>query len=151
MIDSITIELNYSFGAARKWGAIGYAIGVGFTGYIAGASGLTFVIPIFSLLLMSAGLIMIAFIKCRGKHSDHIALTEGTLCPGEIMKDRKGLTDLLRNKRYMALLVAAFFINGPSFAHNTYFSFLYRGQGGTLTGMGFTFLLMAACEAPFMA
>lgn len=58
---------------------------------------------------------------------------------------------LLSNRLYVLLLACAFFINGPDFANNTYFNFLYLEGGGTVAGVGIAFLLMAGSEAPFMA
>ena len=58
---------------------------------------------------------------------------------------------LLSNRAYVLIVLCAFFINGTDNANNTYFNFLYLDGGGTLTGVGIAFLLMAGSEAPFMA
>lgn len=153
LIDATTLESNYPFGSARKWGAIGYAAGIGVTGLVADRLGLSSIIPIFSGLFVVAGLMMIVFIRLR-RNLPSYEHRPGQAEPADEILERhegKGYLDLLHNKRYVAFLVAAFFINGPSFSHNTYFSFLYKDQGGTIAGMGLALLLMAVSEAPFMA
>ncbi|NLY71558.1 MAG: MFS transporter, partial [Clostridiales bacterium] len=59
--------------------------------------------------------------------------------------------DLFKNKKYLALLATAFFMLGPTLAHNTYFGFLYKDVGGTVRGIGLALLLMVISEMPFMA
>jgi PPP family 3-phenylpropionic acid transporter len=58
---------------------------------------------------------------------------------------------LLGNRKYMALIWSAFFINGTMIAHNTYFSFLFIQVGGTFSGIGLALLLMVGSEVPMMA
>ncbi|MCR5481641.1 MAG: MFS transporter [Clostridia bacterium] len=57
---------------------------------------------------------------------------------------------LLGNRRYIIFLICAFFTLVGDAVNGTYFSFLYIEGGGSLTGVGLAFLLMAGCEAPFM-
>ncbi|MDD2373024.1 MAG: MFS transporter [Syntrophomonadaceae bacterium] len=146
LIDSTTLEANYPFGAARKWGAVGYALGIGVTGGIADKIGLVSIFPVFASLLLLTSIMIKRFIHSRRDLPSWVS--------SQSQKQDTGAgsyRDLIYNKEYMALLASTFFINGPSFAHNTYFSFLYIDQGGTITGMGIALLLMAVSEAPFMA
>ncbi|MEG0662433.1 MAG: MFS transporter, partial [Anaerovoracaceae bacterium] len=66
-------------------------------------------------------------------------------------KEKKSYRHLFANKRYLQLLLCAFFFCGTNVANNTYFSFLYVEGGGTVAGVGLAFFLMAGSEAPFMA
>ncbi|NLY71557.1 MAG: MFS transporter [Clostridiales bacterium] len=48
LIDATTIQANYPFGKARKWGAVGFALGIGVAGFMADSFGLITIFPIFS-------------------------------------------------------------------------------------------------------
>lgn len=143
LIDSTVVEVDYSFGVARKWGCVGFALGVGLTGIVADKLGLITIFPIFSALFMLTALLVWYFQKGR------VPLEEEGEEPahGHKTGDYK---KLLGNGKYMALLFSAFFFVGPALSHNTYFSFLWIEAGGTIAGMGIVLLLMAISEAPFM-
>ena len=153
LIDSTTLEANYPFGTARKWGAVGFALGIGIAGPTADHLGLVTIFPLFAAMLLATGVVM------------EVALRKRSLFPSqeespdkveddELFFDRHqkgGYRELLKNRKYMALLFSVFFYIGPSMAHNIYFSFLYVEVGGTVSGMGLALLLMVICEAPVMA
>ncbi len=159
LIDSTVVEANYPFGAARKWGAVGFAAGIGAAGMVADRFGLLSIFPMFAgFFLLTAALIGF---RLRKKIRNHVQAAS-TVSPGSTVKSGKGekcksteregcYRDLLHNRKYMALLLSTFFFVGPALSHNTYFSFLYLEGGGTIAGMGFVLLLMVIGEAPFMA
>ena len=143
LIDAITIEDGQSFGAARKWGSIGFAIGVFITGQIAEMFGLSmiFLIYIISFTVLAA----IIFSMSR-KNRDKSALLDDA-----IEKPTEKSKAFYQNKKYILLVICTFFLYGTIGANNTYFGFLFLEGGGTLAGIGVAFLLMAGSEAPFMA
>ena len=165
LLDATTIEANYPFGSARKWGAVGYALGVGVAGTVSDAFGLATVFPMFSLFFLTTALILMIYARSRRNLPTALSFEKQPLPGGEdllaeeriaeeigeSMEGKGHFRDLLANRPYIALLFSTFFVCGPSFAHNIYFSFLYIGQGGTIAGMGIAMLLMALSEAPFMA
>lgn len=153
LIDATTLEANYPFGIARKWGAVGFAAGIGIAGLFADAVGLSVIFPLFAAMLLLTGLTMeIALRKRRLFPTMEVpaAEVEPEVFPGS-PGGGGGYRALLANKGYMALLASVFFFMGPSMSHNIYFSFLYIQAGGTVSGMGLALLLMVICEAPFMA
>ena len=157
LIDSTIMEAEYPFGTARKWGAVGFALGIGVAGAVADPFGLQSVFPMFAIFFLLTALLI--WISLKGKkglvsmddppplHPKHPDSEEGLGKP----KTKGGYKDLFHNGKYVALLLSSFFFIGPTFAHNTYFSFLYIGAGGTIAGMGLVLLLMVISEAPFMA
>lgn len=153
LIDATTIEANYPFGAARKWGAVGFALGIGIAGVIADKIGLVSIFPMLAVFFLFTGLLLGTLIRQRRNFPSR------TLPVPSIGKETMTFDiaktgcykDLFHNKKYMALLASTFFFNGTSLAHNTYFSFLYTDAGGTMAGMGIALLLMVGSEAPFMA
>ncbi|KXG08841.1 MFS transporter [Anoxybacillus rupiensis] len=137
--DSIT--LNYvqktsgNYGSIRLWGSIGFA----FAGLVGGWLSETFsLVAIFYILtfmlLLSAGL---AWKLPREGHSMNTAVV-------------RGMAQLFKIPKFVLFLAAAFLVFGPIYANNFYFGVFVEEMGGTLTGVGFAFLLAAGSEAPFM-
>lgn len=161
LVDSTVIEVNYPFGAARKWGAVGFAVGIGIAGFVADRFGLLSIFPMFAAFFILTAVLVWLYSNVQsrlGQGEDSSAPGfNGTRKSGEkesvdkTPEDMGSYKDLLGNKKYMLLLISAFFFNGPSLSHNTYFSFLYLDVGGTIAGMGLVLLLMVISEAPVMA
>ena len=164
LTDAMSIEEHISFGSVRKWGSIGFALGVFAAGQAADAVGLAVIFPLCAFGYTTALLIMAKLRHNKMKHlrwceeiqSMDSKLTGKAFHSGVGVKHKKekkrgSYLILLKNKRYMALLLAAFFICGTNVANNTYFSFLYKEVGGSISGIGIAFLLMCSAEAPFMA
>lgn len=156
LADAMTIEAKLSFGAVRKWGAIGYACGVFVAGQLCEIVGLYMIFVCFGVFSFASGICVLLIIGT----SKHIA--GGLQAKGENIVYKKGMqeeesrghgkiAELLRNKRFLALLMSGFFLMGTNIANNTYFSFLYSEQGGSFAGIGLVFLLMVGSEAPCMA
>lgn len=153
LTDAMTLENRVPFGAVRKWGAVGFAAGVFIAGQIADVTSLVIIFPLCAFGYTVVWVIM-AFLRRLGK--SEAEAVSGRSCrervPDRIKKKQHGdYRILLRNKKLMALLCAAFFICGTNVANNTYFGFLYKDVGGSIAGIGLSFLLMCSSEAPFMA
>ncbi len=153
LTDAMTLENKVPFGAVRKWGAIGFAVGVFVAGLIADATSLAIIFPLCAFGYTTAWIIMARLRRIRkSEASSENDGSCGDRIPETTQKKNHGdYRILLRNKKLMALLCAAFFICGTNVANNTYFGFLYKDVGGSIAGIGLAFLLMCSSEAPFMA
>lgn len=153
LTDAMTLENRVPFGAVRKWGAIGFAVGVFIAGQIADATSLVIIFPLCAFGY-TVTWIIIARLRRAGKTESQKPV-DGSCgehaADGSKKKRHGDYGILLRNKKLMALLFAAFFISGTNVANNTYFGFLYKDVGGGIAGIGLAFLLMCSSEAPFMA
>lgn len=151
--DAMTLENKVPFGAVRKWGAIGFAVGVFVAGQIADATSLAIIFPLCAFSYTAAWIIIERLRRIR--KAEARTANDGSCgnrTPEANQKNRHGdYRILLKNKKLMALLCAAFFICGTNVANNTYFGFLYKDVGGSIAGIGLAFLLMCSSEAPFMA
>ena len=174
--DAMTIESGQSFNSIRKWGSIGFALATFVAGRCAEAFGLWVIFPGFSLsFVLSAFVIWIMIrrdnrlnISLKGKpkkvgnlkshelsnledHGDSFSQVVPDLGTPHIKEERTKYIHLIKNKKYLAIIISAFFVMGTNVANNTYFSFLYIEGGGNIGGVGTAFLLMAGSEAIFMA
>lgn len=162
LVDAMTLENKIPFGSVRKYGSIGFAAGVFFAAQLAQATNLVIIFPLCAMSYIVA-CILIAYLRRTNRKEDHDFYRSSAVskpadahrCIKEQSEEHKkqhgNYVILIRNKKLMALLVAIFFICGPTIAHNTYFGFLYRDSGGSIAGVGIAILLMCSGEAPFMA
>ena len=165
LLDPMTIEDGQVFGAVRKWGAIGFAIGVFISGELSELLGLSVIFflytGIFSLFALT--LYIMSRAERRKIKAEKLksslepggeSVTSGQSVPHESsinsLKEKPSEV-LYKNKKYVKLVICAFFIFGTITANNTYFGFLLLESGGSLAGIGIAFLLMAGSEAPIMA
>ncbi len=147
LTDAMTLENRLPFGAVRKWGAIGFAAGVFLAGQLADNVSLAIIFPLCALGYTVTGIITARLRMGKAEISKTAERFEESP-----KKERKGnYRILIRNKKLMALLFAAFFICGTNVANNVYFGFLYKNVGGSIAGIGIALLLMCGGEAPFMA
>ncbi len=155
LTDAMTLQARVPFGAVRKWGAIGFAVGVFFAGQIAELTGLIIIFPLCALGYFTALILIeslrISWKKDQKTERDGIAQSDCVKASHAAKKTPGSYFILFQNKKLMSLLVAAFFVCGTNVANNTYFGFLYKDVGGSIAGIGFAFLLMCSGEAPFMA
>jgi PPP family 3-phenylpropionic acid transporter len=160
--DAMTIESGQSFNAIRKWGSIGFAVSTFVAGRCAEAFGLWFIFLGFSLSFVLSAVVIWIMICREGKpeidygiknesEEDIIFKVSPDLGTPHIKEERTKYIHLIKNKKYLAIIISAFFVMGTNVANNTYFSFLYIEGGGNLGGVGTAFLLMAGSEAIFMA
>jgi len=135
VMDSLALGHTTDFGKIRLWGSIGFAFGVFITGLIAQEYGLHMIFILYSTFAF------IAVLFLKGIHTTPIKTT---------LNHFEGLNQLFKNKQYLLFVLAAFFIQGPIIAHNTYFGILYTYVGGTIAGVGIAFFLFCISEAPVM-
>lgn len=135
LCDSLVMESDNSFAVVRAAGALGYAMAVFFTGQYAETHGLRIIFYVYS-----ASFIIAAFVVMGVKEPNHYSSPEKKIKASELFK----------NKKYVRLLICAFFLMGTNVGNSTYFGYLFREGGGSLGGIGLAFLLMAGSEAPFM-
>ncbi|MFQ3542447.1 MFS transporter [Halobacillus rhizosphaerae] len=124
------------YGNIRLWGAIGFAVSVFVLGRVTDLTGsLDWIFYFFS-----AGLIFAL-----------IALTQFPRKADDVsVSFRTGIGILIKQKAFLLFLFSNFLIFGPVLANNYYFGTFILSVGGTLSGVGITFLLAAGSEAPFM-
>ncbi len=135
LCDSLVMESDNSFAVIRSAGALGYALAVYVTGQYAETHGLGIIFYVYS-----AAFILAAFVVMGVKEPQHYSSLEKKIKASELFK----------NKKYVKLLLCAFFLMGTNVGNSTYFGYLFREGGGSLGGIGLAFLLMAGSEAPFM-
>lgn len=135
LCDSLVMESDNSFAVVRAAGALGYALAVYFAGQYAETHGLGIIFYIYS-----AAFFIAIFIVMGLKEPKHYSSPEKKIKASELFK----------NKKYVCLLLCAFFLMGTNVGNSTYFGYLFREGGGSLGGIGLAFLLMAGSEAPFM-
>ncbi|MGI6722481.1 MAG: MFS transporter [Anaerovoracaceae bacterium] len=144
--DALCLDDGQMFGSVRTFGAIGFAAASFIGAYIAQKTGLRWIFPMYVVCYLAAAAFIFSIDRRKraaGGGSQEEAAEE--------KKTRGGYLQLLHNRKYVMLVLSAFFIYGPNIAHNTYFSFLYLKGGGELAGVGLAFFLMAESEAPVMA
>ncbi len=133
--DSLGLYAPFSYGRLRQWGAYGYALATLVTGIAADLLGLYMIFVVFSLSLFIA-----------------IGFTYQTKISSPIQQHHmfNDLKSLIKNKTFILLILFSFFFGVTIMSNNIFFSFLYQKAGGTLSGIGFAFLLFAMSEAPVM-
>ena len=133
--DNLVIAGNENFPVIRSLGAVGYAVAVFAAGKYAEKSGLDKIFYMYAIAFIIAAIIILRKREPKSREN----------------KERKvKIREVLKNRRYMQLLVCSFFVLGTNVGNSTYFGYLYREGGGTVAGIGLAFLLMAGSEAPFM-
>jgi len=135
LCDSLMIDNRKNFALIRSAGAVGYAVAVFFAGKYAETHGLDKIFIIYAVAFFIA-----AFVVMGEKEPPYYKTENKKISAAE----------LLKNKKYIQLLICAFFIMGTNVGNSTYFGYLFREGGGSLSGIGLAFLLMAGSEAPFM-
>lgn len=139
LCDSLTLEETLPFSRIRKWGAVGFALGVFLCGRLASMVGLGIIFWLYSICFFLSAMLL-------------LLMSGGGGAAGQSGRQKKkgSYGILLRDKRLMQLVLCTFFVGGTNVANNTYFSFLYIEGGGTIAGVGVVMLLMVGSEAPFM-
>jgi len=135
LCDSLIMGNKGDFALIRSAGAVGYALAVYFAGEYAERNGLDKI-----FIIYAAAFAVAAFIVMRENEPPYYKTEEKSI----------NAMELFHNKKYVQLLICAFFIMGTNVGNSTYFGYLFRESGGTVAGIGLAFLLMAGSEAPFM-
>jgi PPP family 3-phenylpropionic acid transporter len=139
ILDSISLSYTQKhggdYGSLRLWGAIGFAVASWGAGAVAEATDLSVI-----FYLYSAALIVCVFLT-RGLPR------EGTPLGANILH---GLKQLLLLPRYLLLMLSTFLVFGAIQANNALYGFFFTAIGGTVAGVGLSFLIAAGSEAPVM-
>lgn len=135
LCDSLVLSKDGNFSLIRSFGAVGYAAAVFAAGKYAEVTELKNIFYIYA-----AAYLVVIFMLLREEEPPY----------HREKGERIRAAVLLKNHRYLKLLLCAFFVMGTNVANSTYFGYLFREGGGDLSGIGFAFLLMAGSEAPFM-
>jgi PPP family 3-phenylpropionic acid transporter len=123
------------YGSLRLWGAIGFAVASWLAGRVSEAIGLYVIFWIYSAA------ILVCVLLVRGLPM------EG----GSIKSDlRSGLRTLVRMPKFLLFLVATFLVFGTIQANNSFYGLFYTSIGGSVAGVGLSFLIAAGSEAPVM-
>lgn len=133
--DSMMIDGGKDFPRIRAFGALGYSISVLIAGRIAQSFGLEVILYMYAIAFIIA-----SFFVSKEQAPPSLNLDEDKIKIGE----------LLKNSKYIKLLICSFFVMGAITTLNTFFGFLYIEVGGSISGIGVAFLLMTGCEAPMM-
>jgi PPP family 3-phenylpropionic acid transporter len=139
IIDSITIAYSTrsgkEYGGFAAWGAVGFGTSVFMLGKVADYTGLAIIFGAFAVTLVVCQ--FFTFYMPRENSSLKVDLLNG-------------IHALVRIPRFLLFLAATFLIFGPIIANNFYFSFYVKSAGGTLAGVGISFMLAVGSEVPFM-
>lgn len=148
LCDAMVLELNLEYGNIRLWGAVGFGLVVLLGGKIGELLGLRSIFYIYAAAFVISVLILATI---RNSKTPVLNRTGAATSEKNISESKRfGYGLLLTEHRAIQLIICALFIYGTDMANNTYFSFLYRNGGGTLSGFGIVFFLMIIAEAPFM-
>lgn len=139
IIDSISLSYvqrhGGDYGSLRLWGAIGFAVASW------GAGKLSEMVSLSSIFYIYAG----AYVVCV---LISLALPQESNRMGVNLT--AGLKKLFRIPRFMMFLFGTFLIFGTIQANNSYFGIFFTAIGGTVAGVGLSFLIAAGSEAPVM-
>ena len=137
LCDAMVMEEKLEFSTIRLFGSVGYAVAVFAGGRIGEHLGLEYIFILYAVVFLLAAIVAMSIHEV-----DHKSV--------ETIKTEGKYARLLKEKKYVKMVTAGFFIIGANVANNTYFGFLYRDGGGTIAGIGLVFFLMTLSEAPFM-
>ena len=137
LCDSFVMDGGKNFPIVRAFGACGFSISVYFAGNYAEARGLASIFYIYAVTFVLAAIVIL-----REAEPPHYRKADGN--------GKTSIRELLRNRKYVKLLLCSFFVFGCAIGNSTYFGYLFRDGGGSLAGIGLAFLLMAGSEMVFM-
>ena len=135
LCDSFVMENQKNYPVVRSFGAVGYSVAVYFAGNYAEVHGLETIFYIYAITFFLAAIVIMG-----EKEPPYYGGKE----------EKISIRELLLNRRYLKLLVCSFFVFGCAMGNSTYFGYLFRDGGGSLSGIGLAFLLMAGSETIFM-
>lgn len=124
------------YGSLRLWGAIGFAVASWIAGLIAEKAGLQVIFWIYGLSFAVCVLLV------RGLPKASVSTVKVDL--------RSGLRTLVRLPKFLLFCFATFIVFGVIQANNSFYGILYTSIGGSVAGVGLSFLIAAGSEAPVM-
>jgi len=151
--DSVALEIvhreGYEYGRLRLWGSVGFALASLGTGAAAERWGLPLIFPLFAAAAVVSALLVPGLPSPQPRHGEGGAPSgdRAGSHPPELVA---ALRRLMTEPAFLWLLAAAFSVTGSLASNNYFFSILYQQAGGSLKGIGLTFLLFALSEVPVM-
>jgi PPP family 3-phenylpropionic acid transporter len=128
---------NLQFGKYRLWGAVGFALSIWAIGQLSEIYSLEIIFYTFSLFLLLTAIL--AWNLPSNISTTHIKITGSNR-----------FKKLFTQTHYLIFLIASFLVHGVMMANNAFYGFLFESIGGTLAGVGFSFLISVGSEVPFM-
>lgn len=139
ILDSISLSYTQKngrdYGSLRLWGAIGFAVASWGAGIIAEATDLS------SIFYLYVGAMIVCVFLTRGLPQEAAPFSGNML---------HGLKKLFFIPRYLLLMLSTFLVFGVIQANNVLYGFFFTAIGGTVAGVGLSFLIAAGSEAPVM-
>ncbi|WP_028776859.1 MFS transporter [Shimazuella kribbensis] len=138
IIMSYTERFNLSFGNFRLWGAVGYALAVWALGQLSQTYSLKIIFYTFSLFLLLSALTAwkLPVFDWQSKKT---------------YPSKNEIKKLLTHKKFVLFLFACFFVYGAMLSNNSFYGILFISLGGTISGLGISFLISVGSEVPFMS
>lgn len=139
IVDSVA--LNYvqkhggDYGSLRLWGAVGFALASWGAGELAEWAGLSSIFWFYS----AAFFLCVALTPALPRESNRMSV--------QLLKGLKALT---LHPKFLLFCLATFLIFGTIQANNSYYGIFFTSIGGTVAGVGLSFLIAAGSEAPVM-
>ena len=140
--DAMTIEYvnqatEGSFGYVRTWGSLGYAIGAFFVAWISNRYGLVWLFYIASI-----GYVLSLFLTFR-LDAFKLPRLDKTL--------KADLSALLKEKKYLFVLVYSFLLIGSFFGSDQYLGLFIRSTGVDLSKLGLITFISVCVEVPLIS
>lgn len=139
IIDSISLSYvqkhGGDYGSLRLFGSIGFAVASWIAGKVSDLTSLSSIFYIYAFGMLAC-VITTRFVP-----------NEASSISFDL---KKGLGTLLRLPRFLVFLFGTFLVFGTIQANNSYYGIFYQTIGGTITGVGLSFLIAAGTEAPVM-
>jgi PPP family 3-phenylpropionic acid transporter len=136
MVMSYTVGKKQTYADFRLWGAVGFALSVWALGQWTVEHSLVSIFYVQSVFLLLSALL------AKKVPTGKVEVTK------PISTDNIKL--LLKNKQFLLFLAACFFVYGVMLANNVYFGLLFLHLGGTMAGVGVSFLISVGTEVPFI-
>jgi MFS transporter, PPP family, 3-phenylpropionic acid transporter len=136
IIMTYTEKNNQHYADYRLWGAVGFALSAWVLSQLSQFNSLKIIFYTLSLFLFLS-------IFYAWKLPIEPSLLKSKVRKGNVKK-------LITNKPFLLFLFACFLVYGVMLANNSFFGILYTSLGGTLAGVGVSFLISVGSEVPFM-
>ncbi len=136
LIMSYTEKHNLHYGNFRLWGAVGFAISVW-------SLGLLSQVYSFKIIFYTFSLFSVLSLFFAWNLPNHLTVNKKKTNLGNIK-------ELLSYSPFSIFLVASFLMNGAMLANNAFYGIMFESLGGTLSGVGVSFLISVGCEIPSM-
>lgn len=130
-------DKTFSYGFTRSFGALFYALGAAFFGFAIDRFGTIIIVPLFIFFSLIASLMVYAVKEQETDEKEK-----------KVYKFKESVILLLKNKRYMVLLISYTIIEISSIANQNYLTRKYEELGAGEIYTGLSFLLMGLLQLP---